>query len=370
MNFLDHGNCKIKYKELFFGILIVSFLASYFIRYFTKIDVLYPTAGMILAGLVALFCAFLESKKNRKITYFLFFINLVCLFSLEINGNFPQYYVFFLFAHQGIGMIIYCYPRLIVLLKIYLYFLCVLFLYFAFFSFNPDEVLNLASKNYISIILLGLLSLVYCDAIFNNKKKPIGISIIVILLIFWTKSRGGEITIFSFMLLTFIFIVLSRNTLTKLYRVLMIAMLLIILFYFLNKTSFLAQLLSEEGRITLFKTYLNMTFSSWKSFVFGTPIFHDALFLKFGKNTHNTFLQIHAQFGIIPLTFVLFYIGKVIIYEKNKKSFLIVIVIICMIIRSMTDITSFSDIFDITWYYLFFNLYNYKKVDENKIDSR
>lgn len=356
---------KIAINDFYAYLISLIFIISYTIRMFTSVNILYSNAIICFSGGLALFFLIINGNLKGKLLRSIIIIDSICIISMVINGNFAVYNIFTIITYQLISILIFFRKKVLSIFNFYFNGVIIYFIINMIIGSNPDYILNKASKNYISILLLALISLSYIYKLNENKKMMIFKCFLCLIIVFWTDGRGG---ILSFLFLTFgvIWILINKifySNKVKLINIIKWLIVGIIVLIIIKDTYTIylenvQRVLHNEGRLGIWSLYLSNTMKSFNNFIFGTPLNDEILFLRFGKNLHNSFIGIHAQFGIIIFIVTIVYMIKLLrVYISEEDKFMIII-IISIFIRSMTDIVFFGEIIDLALYYFIIDKFN------------
>ena len=119
--------------------------------------------------------------------------------------------------------------------------------------------------------------------------------------------------------------------------------------------SFLIDVLQDAPRMFIWNEYFS-NLTSIDTVLWGVPFSRSVYFAGYGYNLHNTFMNIHARFGFMPLLVVVVILFQITIDSFHKKKWWRLLFILCYILRSLTDNTSFSGPFDIMFFSIFFDI--------------
>ena len=282
--------------------------------------------------------------------------------SLLNVGNVAWYYIFFVIGHIGVSLELAISTDRLKHLYRNIYFLHILIyiIYFAVYqTFN--HMYNLASENMVSVYLLLFLYLYYRECKYTGKQ----ISVVMVGLSLILCYCGGSRTGVAIMLIAFCGICFIKLMNTKggfiitffLGIIAMVGVAIVGLFAY----SFWIEVIQDAPRMYIWNQYLSNIDSMW-NFIWGVPFYLSSAFEAYAYNLHNTFMNIHARFGLIPLIVILIIILYAISDCIKKKNWWRFLFIICYVFRSMTDNTSFSGPLDIMLFSIYFDI-----VSENKV---
>lgn len=346
-------------------ILIFLFSLFYMITHTIRIPVQLGNFAIASTGLMCLIFVFLKKgfdNFNNRILLIGICFSFFMILSILYNKNASWDNILWIWAYLGIALLIFRYN--ISLRMLYIVF-CMISIYFfknAFNGVSPQSVLNDASGNNISIILIFFVILIYLQIDRQNKKVIYFPAIITVVLSFWGNGRAGLIASSVFLLLIFLYqyIYIMRGNLIPIIKFLTLIIIICFLIhnFFGDAIDDFIYKYDRYGmtsiRTTIWQEYLNGSVTNLGNFLFGVPtrsnIYHYMSY--YNGNTHNSFLMLHAKFGIIAF----FYVNKIFIQSLyisiKEKKYIIFISVITIIIRSMFDWAAFPGIFDVIFWYL------------------
>ena len=119
-------------------------------------------------------------------------------------------------------------------------------------------------------------------------------------------------------------------------------------------TSIIREVLYDSPRIYIWNLYTTQL-NSLKNILLGVPFSTHQAFASYYNNLHNTFMNIHARFGLIPLITIVYIIYQCIKNGIKEKQWYIVLFTVLYVLRSLTDNTSFSGPLDILIFTIYFD---------------
>ncbi|GAA0319235.1 hypothetical protein GCM10008967_07210 [Bacillus carboniphilus] len=352
------GNANISLRSLGAYLISFMFIFSYTLRMFTQINIVYTNFFVCLSGVLALCFIFLNDKFSRRILVYIIIFDIIALVSLVVNGNYEIYRLFMLIAYQGLGLLIFSRKEILSTFNLYFNLLIGYFFICIFLQVDPNSLLNSASANYISILMLTLVILSYIYNIERDKRFPYIRSLLCLIIVIWAGGRSGIIT-FSFLIIgAILFGDHARNKSKKgfliigiKYSITMILSVIIIggIWKYISEM-YLS--IDNEGRLFVWNLYWTNTISSLSNIFFGTAMSNEMVFNNYGRNLHNSFLGLHAQFGLIIFMTFIISIFRLIKSYWNDNNKMMIVIVFCMVVRSLTDMAFIPEIFDLVWYYL------------------
>ncbi len=175
----------------------------------------------------------------------------------------------------------------------------------------------------------------------NQFKKEI-YTIIIILLIFSSifafKYINKKYKIFVFRLEDFI-AVLEDNVTDDSY-------------------GFEGKALRSKTRVLMIKKYIKYTFSNIKYFFNGVDLDIEPLYIEYGFNLHNSYLGLHAKFGIGGLILCAYLGFRAFYIMIKKKEWGQIFIYLAILARVFLDTAAFPGHLDIIIFYYFMKFYN------------
>ena len=213
-----------------------------------------------------------------------------------------------------------------------------------------------SSNNYISVILLLAVTLYYCPIAARKRKLTLidlapaavcfGLSV-------WAGSRGGILsTAVLLVLIPMVWLAQGVSGNTKRYAVLWIAVPVAVIAvllksgdisrWFMSLGKFDSRGVFSGDRLKIWGAYFEAMSSNPLYFLLGAPLKEIPQITVIGDNCHNSFLQLHAFNGIIPLVlFTALGIGAAVRYIR-QKDYLTLSLLAVITLRGMTDKFIFS----------------------------
>ncbi len=125
--------------------------------------------------------------------------------------------------------------------------------------------------------------------------------------------------------------------------------------------------LRSGARIKLITTYIRNMFSNVKYFILGVDINIDLIFERYLFNLHNSYLTLHAKFGMGGLILCAYLGFRALYIMIRKKEWGHIFIYLAVLARVFLDTAAFPGHLDIIIFYYFFQFYN---MDSNKIFSK
>lgn len=338
----------------------------YWVLYFCSAHIHTGNANLIVPSSI-LGCAILvltirkygRPQKNIYRPILVFLIS--ALFSIIIVGNVGWYYIVFLISNIGISYKIFIdqnsYNNNSTIYRNILILIIISYFVYYFFHKSFAELYNLASENTVSISLIAFFYLYVNECKRKGRNVSVVLAMLCTILCIWGNGRTGiacSLLMTSCIILIKFLKAKGGVTLDFLLIILGIAFGVIIICF---GGSILYSIIDDRPRQYIWQLYIG-GLNDWKNIIFGVPFSLNDGFEAYINNLHNTFLNIHAKYGLVAfctcLVMIIVMIKK---FVKNKNLYGILFVLL-FILRSITDNTSFIGPMDYMFFGLFFQSYN------------
>lgn len=307
---------------------------------------------LVLAGMVGLLILLVRKTLRRDVIYITMLIYFISgLLNWLLIGNVSLTDLANDALLFGIMALMFACPMDITKGTVFFYVSIATFI-FAYFTGTQAYSVLTSSGNYVSVLLI-LSAALYYIALSNSKKelKLIHLlpSVLCFLLSVWAKGRGGILACAVLMMLL-IFLYLfnyARSGGSK--RIIFVAIVIIGVigylfvrniniidaFFSLGKWSYRG--FDNTSRELIWGAYYEKVTGSFLYVFGGAPLDQISIIHSLNNNTHNSFIQLHANNGLIPfLLFAIMMIRSLAYYIKNNK-FILGIVLLTIFIRGMSD---------------------------------
>lgn len=236
--------------------------------------------------------------------------------------------------------------------KIAIYIDCAIIIFFILKTGLGQPILTELSNNFISVLLFFPTFYYYIKAEYFHMKFGIVPAIVVMITCLLALGRGGIISsvVFAvFILMYWIFSWMKQNRIygktgmrLMIFIFLIVLIVLIILNFHLIQEFSVFQRFKKygmygTGRISIWKEYFTTMLSRLKNLLFGVKYSDLPLMVTFRNNLHNSFLNVHADYGILATLYLLcMFLFSFLRCIKSKK-WVYFSVVLVLFIRSMTD---------------------------------
>lgn len=260
---------------------------------------------------------------------------------LEISSNIMYF---------GLMMIMFAYPMTYTQGFITFYSSIAIFIV-GYISGAHTHTFLTSSGNYISVLIILAAALYYITVYASGHEFSL-IDILPSLLCFfisiWAKGRGGILCCSILLILTLLYYII-KNAYKSSRRMLLISIISIIVIIIIafNEINIIDSYLSlgkwssrgfdMSSRGIIWGSYINKVKESILYFLLGAPTDQIQIIQAFNNNPHNSFIQLHATNGIIPFLLFIFLLCRAVIYYFKEKNALLLIALIVVTTRGITD---------------------------------
>lgn len=103
---------------------------------------------------------------------------------------------------------------------------------------------------------------------------------------------------------------------------------------------------SDLGRTNIISEYINNSTDSFMHFIFGAQKESLAYYSYFNNNFHNSYLNLHFNFGILGVLIVFLLVLNTLIYFLRSKNYLLFFCFLSLLVRIATDSLAFTGLLD------------------------
>lgn len=351
---------------------------------FTLLRFLYPANVLltsIVVGLGLFSLVSLSSTMKLKDIFIYFYILGLIIFvliSAIITSRYERLGHVFLFilSNTGIAFIIlrsYVYKWACYYV---FYILAIFFLYQILSGVNADDAVTVVSHNGISMIILVACITLYLIVSIEFQKISLIPAVLTAIICIWGTGRSGILA--SFLLLLglilvkyevkkhVVIIILSPFLILYLFFESIIAFAIQIPFFTQAATNYLVRANGEpEVRLDIWNNYFNNL--NFSKFLFGVnpkiDPWPDGQILAY--NYHNTFINLHAQAGLMGIITML--LLTVSFFKLIKYNKVLSILLLTLLTRWFTDTGLYFESWDFLPYFFSFIILSRKYLENNKI---
>lgn len=348
----------LKEERTYSKFIVCIFLAIFFVRMLTKIPMKYSNTIICIVGITAFLISYFKFNLVRKNSVFIVIFVAWSFVSMSITGNTNLGEIGLIIAFQGIAFVLITNKGSLKYLHIFTYFVYLFLIIQILIRINPNQILNEASHNFISVLAIMLFVMDSVYRLEQEKKPSLFLLLCCLFLCIMATGRGGIVSVLALTIgIVYLNIIQTKPTIVKLIFFTVTLILMVLGYYIYNEkiVYYYGMISYDAPRFYLWNLYIKDTISETKNILFGTPFYTEEVFVAFLKNLHNIFFNLHGKYGIVPLIIVVYMNVKCIIRYYRLKNYYYLLFIFIILFRSLTDFTSFPGVFDIAWFYLVYN---------------
>ena len=304
-----------------------------------------------------------ENLEETKVVRFILFYAIISFIfgsiSYLYNNNNGFYFLFKLLTHLEIAFIIFDNS---IYNKFYnkIYYLSILLIIIKWLIVKNENIVFNSSRNTISIFLLFL----WCIDLFylfkNNLSMDYKKMIITLILSLLAKGRSGILISVFFSFLIIAYTLLFKQNSSKLKTILVLIVLAIGISFSIELVDKYLENFDRWGMETIrtefWNKYINNTRDSLSDILFGSKLTRINMLSLYDYNLHNSFLMLHANYGIIPFYFVVYVILRCIFYSITNNKFYVLLFSIILLSKGNIDYVIFHSYCDILFYLILFEI--------------
>lgn len=324
---------------------------------FYILDALYISKAItwgiyVLLGINALIGIYLSEVNSKFFWGFLVAMIVSGLVNFLAVGNTNLYRIYFTFCACFIAVTII--KRCEKTLFLYLTLVNAAIITYSFITRgNTARVFLKASNNFVSVYLLIPAVMYYLFAARQKDKTSLFPAVIVWILSLYALGRGGIIASTALLLSIILFgnrDETSENKKKRRIKVLLIVLIVIVAvtsLFFTRWVSFLGNFellqrfsnyeLNDTGRFVLWEDYKNHCITKKSNILWGVRIQELIAYYKFNGNLHNSYIQLHAYYGIIGFALIAYALIKNVRDALSTKDWMYVCLLGVYFIRGFTD---------------------------------
>ena len=321
-------------KNLYKNIYLLLYFLIFFINIIYRITILKYL--LYFLGFISLAYYFLyvflcsQTKIKKKQLLIFLFILPTMIFTMFYNHNLSFFSYCILLSYLGIAFLL-INTRIILELSYIPFIINVVYLIIYYFSHNHMEgAFAEQSVNYVSVIILYSLVLIYVSQFQNNVNNDNYLLIAIgVFLSLVAGGRGGLLSIVFLFGLTFLNNLLSKKKKDIIVNCLVISCVLFIIIYYgiikrniwaLFGTGFAERGMDSNGRTLVWGIYLLQCLQSPLNILFGVNIVN-TIPIEIFPHLHSSYLTLYADFGLIAFISILILLVKIVfnLYRINRK---------------------------------------------------
>lgn len=364
---------KIKLRRFISNFLLIVFFTTYLCEYMNVINLLTANILFVSIGILAIIST-VSRRRNKTFKYFFMFVGLYTILwtiSYLYNGNSDIIEIFWPFAFFGIGFMIACNDissRITSVL--YIFFVA----YISMIILNrggADYIGGSSSRNTVSVSIVLFLSIHMIASYKEKKSVPFVYSVFASIGCLLAIGRSGVLLT---VLVLFLFASFAYENgvsrIRNLKLMLRVILLLIVLLYIAQR--YFPYLIrdavynfqwrgTDSRRIIMWRDYLNKITLNPVDMLLGAEISGTYQLDYYHDNLHNSFLMLHAKYGIGGIILVLLLLIKILIVLIKEKNMYLFTPLILMFFRMNFDYTNFNGVLDIVMSYYLTYYWNFRQ---------
>ena len=362
-------------------IIYILFAMIFMGGHILKIQSLVADFLIALIGLCAFAYGILKKNINGLNSYLILagiLYSVFMLLSLIYNGNADYMDLLWIWAYMGIAILSY---EFAISEKVYwcvAYFIIVLICVYIVKGGAANDLLAMGSQNNISAYVIFFVIMGYLSVMREKKVIKYYAGFLTLAICLWTGSRAGIISSFLLLIGTFLYNFLAvkgqkAKSLVKWCIMIGFGIWAVNHFfgkYLLGLTEKLDRYGNASIRTEIWKEYLHGVLSNVGNFLLGVKT-SDGIYrwLSFyNGNTHNSFLMLHAKFGLLAFVLLMILISVVIRKAIKEKNYIMIIVIISASARMFFDWIAFPGLYDILFWYMLLYVFDRCNYDCQRLE--
>ena len=346
-----------------------------------KLQPLVANFFIALVGLCALVFSFLKKGikgANARLILVGALYSIFMVFSLLYNRNADWVNLLWIWSYMGIAILTYEFeiPKQvywgIAILTIAL--ICV----YIVRGGAAKDLFSMGSQNNISVYVIFFVIMGYLSIMEEGKPIKYYPSILTLAICLWTGSRAGIISA-AFLLIgtcLYNFFVIKGQKLRSLVMwcaLIAFAICAINLVGGKYLSSLTAKLNRYGGgsiRTEIWKEYLQGAVESVGNFFLGPNTSNESYrWLSFyNGNTHNSFLMLHAKFGLLAVVLLMLLIVLVVRKATKAKHYIMIIVLLTASSRMFFDWIAFPGLYDVLFWYTYLYILDRRNYTNGRLE--
>ncbi|MBE6084924.1 MAG: hypothetical protein E7203_05560 [Selenomonas ruminantium] len=317
-------------------------------------------------GVVGLICCLINNGiRNMPFVVFFLIYTIFGAISIAVNQNADIYELAYPLSYMSVGLLLLNFKSSFRLIQMIYYIVSVIFIACIVYAGGVDNLVMQSSRNNISVYELQLWTLYVISAYQNKQDIHIWSVLIGWLVCLFSIGRSGIIT-FSIILFCLICIKVKeckemryKNALGLVVVILGGALVCCFTDDIIMKMIDNFELRGLESvRTKIWEEYLIKVQESYTYVLFGAPQRYTFYLDMYANNLHNSFLQLHAKYGLAMVMIIFMMLEITIMEIYFRKEVYLLIPLIGIIFRMNFDYTNFNGVLDVVFvYYLLYPYY-------------
>lgn len=345
-------------QSMLFNAALPVYLILTFIRFYSSSSLVFyvVTLFLIAYGLLLLLMSCLREPINSLPTIVVAMMILTALLTTAFSDNevllvLPQFLANLGFAWSVV------YTRLKP--NLFLIIFAIFTLFFGaqiIHNINPEDVFSV-SRNFVSVLMILCIAFYYFSCYQIEKRPNIIVPTLGLVIMLWAIGRAG---IISGVVLLIGTLLLSKRKLTYSIAVFMV---------FLGGITFMQDKMTDHLNMFYLgierferlagsgqRDYINSDYfgrivSDAGEMLFGAPLNKISSIVEVDGNPHNSYIRLHAAFGLLGSIVIVITILTAFITLLQKRCYLLVLIFLVALFRSAFDSTAFHGPLDVVIFY-------------------
>ena len=364
-------------QECVCAILLSAFSLIYLLGYLSVISLKLANTAFVFIGSFSILYSWIHKKNTCKLKFALIFVFLYTVFwilSFIYNSNSDLVEILWPLAFMGVGNLFINF-RISDKLTGSLFIIFILIISFVIIvRGGADYIGGTSSRNNVSVSIVLFLAMHFIACYNNQKSITILFPILALIGCFLAIGRSG---IILSLIIVFFFICFEYSNGEAKIRSIKLLMgtiiLLLVLFCLLLvfSPSLFADVLYnfekrgiQSTRLIIWRDYIKQAILNFGNFFFGAKIEGTSVLNQYHYNLHNSFLMLHAKYGILGFSMVVVLLIKTIGKLLHERNMYLLSPLLFVLFRMNFDYTNFNGILDIVMIY--FLVYSLKQVKVEK----
>ena len=319
-----------------------------------------------LSGVIAFGYCFLKKRLNRINSYLILFgilFSVAMLLSILYNKNADYLDILWIWSYMGIAALIYQCNIPSKVFWVVAYTILLSIMVYMFQGNAADKLLKIGSVNNISAYIIFFVILGYLSEKNKENKTMTYIpSFFTLAISLWTGSRAGILSAVVLVGCIFInnFFIVKKKKISTLFKICLLIFVGIwaVNHFFEDYMAAFFEKMKYYGntsvRTEIWLEYINGMFDSLGNFLFGVNMLGSnyPLLKYYSGNTHNSFLMLHAKYGVIGVLGGCLFIFKAMWRAKCNKNTLLIMMALVASTRMFFDWIAFPGLYDIIFWLL------------------
>lgn len=369
---------KINNAAMIYTLFAIAFMCGHIL----KIQSLVANFVIALVGLCALLYSVLK-KGIRGINAYLILTGVLysvfMILSLFYNGNADYMDLLWIWAYMGIAILTYEFE---ISKRTYwniAYFIIALICIYVVRGGAADNLLSMGSQNNISAYVIFFVIMGYLSIMKEKRAIKYYAGFLTLAICLWTGSRAGIISASLLLVGTFLYNFLAIKgqkiqSLVKWCVLICFAVWAVNHFfgkYLLGLTAKLDRYGSGSIRTEIWREYIQGIKENIGNFFLGASTSNGTYrWLSFyNGNTHNSFLMLHAKFGLFAFGLLIVLIFLVVHKAIKEKNYIMIIILLAASARMFFDWIAFPGLYDVLFWYMYLYILSRQDYEDRRLEQ-